>query len=72
MSANYNPDSINAVLSRIETKLEDISGELKEIKTSNSALEKRISILEQFKYYLVGFSTFLVLSIDYLRDLFKR
>lgn len=72
MSANYNPDSINAVLSRIETKLEDISGELKEIKTSNSALEKRISILEQFKYYLVGFSAFLVLSIDYLRDLFKR
>ena len=40
MAANYNPDNVNAVLSRIETKLEDISGELKEIKKSNSTLEK--------------------------------
>lgn len=72
MSTNYNPDSVNAVLSRIETKLEDISGELKEIKKSNSTLEKRVSTLEQFKYYLVGVAAFFVLSIDYVRDFFKR
>jgi prefoldin subunit 5 len=72
MPSNYNPDSVNAVLSRIETKLEDISSELKEIKKSNSTLEKRISILEQFKYYLVGVAAFFVLGIDYVRDFFKR
>lgn len=72
MSTNYNPDSVNAVLSRIETKLEDISSELKEIKKSNSTLEKRTSTLEQFKYYLVGVAAFFILSIDYVRELFKR
>jgi|TARA_R110000796_G_scaffold241188_1_gene362500 hypothetical protein len=72
MPSNYNPDSVNAVLSRIETKLEDISSELKDIKKNNSRLESRVSLLEQFKYYLIGFSAFFVIGIDYLRDFFKK
>ena len=72
MPSNYNPDSVNAVLSRIETKLEDISIQLKDIKKTNSSLEGRVSILEQFKYYLIGFSAFFVIGIDYLRDFFKK
>ena len=70
MASNYNPDSINAVLSRIEQKLEDISTEIKEIKTSENSLEKRINILENFKYYLLGFAAFFILSIEYVRNLF--
>jgi len=72
MPSNYNPDSVNAVLSRIETKLEDISNELKDIKKTNSRLEGRVSLLEQFKYYLIGFSAFFVISIEFLRDFFKK
>lgn len=72
MPSNYNPDSVNAVLSRIETKLEDISIQLKDIKKTNSRLEGRVSLLEQFKYYLVGVAAFFILGIDYLRDFFKR
>ncbi len=70
MASNYNPDSVNAVLSRIEQKLEDISTEIKEIKTSENSLEKRINILENFKYYLLGFAAFFILSVEYLRNLF--
>ncbi len=70
MASNYNPDSINAVLSRIEQKLEDISTEIKEIKTSENSLEKRINILENFKFYLLGFAAFFILSVDYVRNLF--
>ena len=72
MPSNYNPDSVNAVLSRIETKLEDISSELKDIKKTNSRLENRVSLLEQFKYYLIGFSAFFVIGIEFLRDFFKK
>jgi|TARA_R110000787_G_scaffold103110_1_gene209441 hypothetical protein len=72
MPSNYNPDSVNAVLSRIETKLEDISSELKDIKKTNSRLEGRVSLLEQFKYYLIGFSAFFVIGIEFLRDFFKK
>ena len=72
MPSNYNPDSVNAVLSRIETKLEDISIQLKDIKKTNSRLEGRVSLLEQFKYYLVGVAAFFILGIDYLRDFFKK
>jgi hypothetical protein len=70
VASNYNPDSINAVLSRIEQKLEDISTEIKEIKTSENSLEKRINILENFKYYLLGFAAFFILSVEYIRNLF--
>jgi hypothetical protein len=72
MSSNYNPDSINAVLSRIEQKLEDIQDSLKETKDTNKNLEKRVSILENFKYYLVGFAAFFVVSIDWAKDLFRK
>jgi len=70
VASNYNPDSVNAVLSRIEQKLEDISTEIKEIKTSENSLEKRINILENFKYYLLGFAAFFILSVEYVRNLF--
>jgi len=70
VASNYNPDSVNAVLSRIEQKLEDISTEIKEIKTSENSLEKRINILENFKYYLLGFAAFFMLSVEYVRNLF--
>lgn len=48
---SYNPDSYNAVFARIEQKLEDISNDIKEIKKKEHYLEKRVSGLENYKYY---------------------
>jgi len=48
---NYNRDSYNAVFARIEQKLEDISSDIKDIKKTNFHLEKRVGILENYKYY---------------------
>jgi hypothetical protein len=48
---SYNPDSYNAVFARIEQKLDDVSSDIKEIKKLNFHLEKRVGILENYKYY---------------------
>lgn len=54
MSPDYNPESYNAMFSRIEQKLDDICDQLAEIKEDNKILRERISSLEHFKYYLMG------------------
>lgn len=48
---SYNPDSYNAVFARIEQKLDDVSSDIKEIKRLNFHLEKRVGVLENYKYY---------------------
>lgn len=48
---SYNPDSYNAVFARIEQKLEDISRDIKDVKKKEHYLEKRVSSLENYKYY---------------------
>jgi len=54
----YNSESYNAVLSRIETKLDVISEEMKaekaELREYKKNIYQRISTLENFKYYLMG------------------
>ena len=70
--SNYNPDSINAVLSRIEEKLETIGSDIKESKKATAAIEKRVSVLEYFKYYLVGFAAFFAISFDWAKDIFRK
>lgn len=72
MSANYNPDSVNAVLSRMETKLDQINTTLTEAKQEDAALKKRIAALENFKYYLLGLSAFVIVGIEWVKDIFPK
>jgi|APGre2960657444_1045066.scaffolds.fasta_scaffold18069_3 hypothetical protein len=53
----YNPESHNAVFARMEQKLDSIQESVKEIKVNNTTLEKRVSTLENFKFYLIGFTS---------------
>jgi hypothetical protein len=53
----YNPESHNAVFARMEQKLDSIQDSVKEIKVNNTTLEKRVSTLENFKFYLIGFAS---------------
>jgi len=48
---NYNPESYNAMFARIEQKLDDVSSDVKEIKQMNLEVEKRVGVLENYKYY---------------------
>ena len=53
----YNPESHNAVFARMEQKLDSIQESVKEIKTDNAKLVDRVSALEHFKFYLIGFTS---------------
>lgn len=46
---DYNPDSVDAVLSRIETKLNDVLGRME-------AQDKRVGVLEKWRYWMLGAS----------------
>jgi len=53
----YNPESYNAVFARMEQKLDAIQNDVKEIKLDSSKLRERVISLENFKYYLIGFTS---------------
>lgn len=50
----YNPESHNAMFARIEQKLDSIQESIKEEKVETSKLAVRVSVLEQFRFYLLG------------------
>jgi hypothetical protein len=54
----YNPESYNAVLSRIETKIDNIvenmHSEKRELGDFKKLMYQRVTALEHFKYYLMG------------------
>jgi len=56
--ADYNPNSYNAILSRIETKLdaltEKIDADAGDLEKFKVVIYKKVEKLEQFKYYLLG------------------
>ena len=54
MSEEYRQNSYDAVLSRMEAKLDKISSDLVEVKESGKEIEKRVVALEFFRYYLAG------------------
>lgn len=66
---NYNPDSYNAVLARIETKLDDLSMSFKNERDDLDNFKKniyvRVSKLEHFKFYVLGFAGLASLVITY-------
>jgi len=61
MIPEYNPNDYNAVISRIDVSLKNITDKLTAIETSVNAnviqVEKRLTLLEQFKWKLIGIST---------------
>lgn len=71
MSEEYKPDSYDAVLSRMDAKLDGIMGDLKEIKENHKTLEKRISVLENFKYYSMGIVAVITIGAEYLFNKLK-
>ena len=71
MSDQYNNNSYDAVLSRMEQKLDTIAENIHDIKKGHADLDKRVSSLEFFKYYLTGMVAVLTVGANYLISKFK-
>ncbi len=72
MSEKYNNDSYDAVLSRMEQKLDTIVENIDDIKKSQKDLDKRVSALEYFKYYLTGIVAAITIGANYLIEKIKN
>lgn len=61
MIPEYNPNDYNAVISRIDVSLKNITEKLAVIESSVNTnvvkVENRLTLLEQFKWKLVGIMT---------------
>ena len=71
MSDQYNNNSYDAVLSRMEQKLDAIAENVDDIKKNHAYLDKRVSGLEFFKYYLTGMVAVATIGANYLINKFK-
>ena len=71
MSDQYNNNSYDAVLSRMEQKLDAIAENVDDIKKNHADLDKRVSGLEFFKYYLTGMVAVATIGANYLINKFK-
>jgi hypothetical protein len=72
MSEEYNNNSYDAVLSRMEQKLDTIAENIDNIKQSQKDLESRVSGLEYFKYYLAGIVAAVTIGANYLMNKVKN
>ena len=72
MSDQYNNNSYDAVLSRMEQKLDTIAENIDNIKQSQKDLESRVSGLEYFKYYLAGIVAADTVGANYLMNKVKN
>jgi hypothetical protein len=71
MSEEYSQNSYDAVLSRMEQKLDTISDNIDDIKKSHKDLENRVAGLEYFKYYLAGIVAAFTVGANYLMNKIK-
>lgn len=71
MSEEYSQNSYDAVLSRMEQKLDTISDNIQNIKKSHKDLENRVAGLEYFKYYLAGIVAAFTVGANYLMNKIK-
>ena len=71
MSEEYSQNSYDAVLSRMEQKLDTISDNIEDIKKSQKELENRVAGLEYFKYYLAGIVAAVTVGANYLMSKIK-
>jgi uncharacterized protein YukE len=72
MPEEYSQNSYDAVLSRMEQKLDTISDNINDIKKNHMDLDKRVSGLEFFKYYLTGMVAVATIGANYLINKFKN
>jgi hypothetical protein len=72
MSDEYNNNSYDAVLSRMEQKLDTIAENIDNIKKNQKDLETRVSGLEYFKYYLAGIVAAVSVGANYLMNKVKN
>jgi hypothetical protein len=72
MSDKYNNNSYDAVLSRMEQKLDTIAENIDNIKKGQKDLEMRVSGLEYFKYYLAGIVAAVSVGANYLINKVKN
>ena len=72
MSDEYNNNSYDAVLSRMEQKLDTIAENIDNIKKGQKDLETRVSGLEYFKYYLAGIVAAVSVGANYLINKVKN
>ena len=72
MSDQYNNNSYDAVLSRMEQKLDTIVENIDNIKKGQKDLETRVSGLEYFKYYLAGIVAAVSVGANYLMNKVKN
>jgi hypothetical protein len=72
MSDQYNNNSYDAVLSRMEQKLDTIAENIDNIKKNQKDLETRVSGLEYFKYYLAGIVAAVSVGANYLMNKVKN
>lgn len=72
MSDQYNNNSYDAVLSRMEQKLDTIAENIDNIKKGQKDLETRVSGLEYFKYYLAGIVAAVSVGANYLMNKIKN
>ena len=71
MPEEYSQNSYDAVLSRMEQKLDAIAENVDDIKKNHADLDKRVSGLEFFKYYLTGMVAVATIGANYLINKFK-
>ena len=71
MPEEYSQNSYDAVLSRMEQKLDTISDNIDDIKKSHKDLETRVAGLEYFKYYLAGIVAAVSVGANYLMNKIK-
>ena len=71
MSEEYSQNSYDAVLTRMEQKLDTISDNIEDIKKSHKDLENRVAGLEYFKYYLAGIVAAFTIGANYLMNKIK-
>ena len=72
MSDQYNNNSYDAVLSRMEQKLATIAENIDNIKKGQKDLETRVAGLEYFKYYLAGIVAAVSVGANYLMNKVKN
>jgi hypothetical protein len=72
MSDQYNNNSYDAVLSRMEQKLDNIAENIDNIKKGQKDLEMRVAGLEYFKYYLAGIVAAVSVGANYLMNKVKN
>ena len=68
----YNENSYDAVLARIDQKLGVIQADVSEMKASQDTVIGRVSKLENFRYYLMGAIAVFSLGFHYIISKFKN